>query len=93
MDMSDEMDVNSMTLRILSRSGFYEDGGENGEFFWTEMHYYKNQCGRKWCEEAEDDEWGDDPDFDGLFVQETPEEETEDEFFECWDYWHQIGSL
>ena len=88
--MSDEMDVNLMTLRILSRSGFYEDGGENGEFFWTEMHYYKNQCREEWCET---EEWEEDPDYDDLFDQESQEEESEDEFFECWDYWHQIGSL
>ena len=88
--MSDEMDVNSMTLRILSRSGFYEDGGENGEFFWTEMHYYKNQCREEWCNMSEGEDCQDSEDF---FVQESEDVDSDDEFFECWEYWHRIGSL
>ena len=89
----EKMDVDSMTLRILSRSGFYNDDGDDQEYFWTEMHYYKNHCREnEVCLEELDATYQDNSDklynsnHIGELIWET-------EFFECWEYWHRLGSL
>lgn len=88
--MDGEMDVDLMTLRILSRSGFY-DGEEDQEHFWTEMHYYRDHCrGDVECQDRENDGV---PTVFPDSLNDLHEGADLKEFFACWDYWNRLESL
>ena len=84
------MDVDLMTLRILSRSGFY-DSGEDQEHFWTEMHYYRGHC--REGVECQNQEEGAEPLSENSSDDFQESSELLEEFFACWDYWNRLESL
>ncbi len=84
------MDVDSITTRILSRSGFYEEG-MMGEHFWTEMQHYRTYQERGLCSRVE--EFGKEATETRMGSNSFTEDNSDEEFFECWDYWHRLGSL